>query len=824
MIGLRRGHLFAAAATAAFFAATAPAWAGRVEVVVELKAPPLAQVASYSRVMTARARSTRLDLSSRSSVFYERLLARAQQALQRRITTAIPSARFRWHYRVVLDGVTVTVPAGSASRLARMPGVARVYPSITYRETRRSLNQTPTLIGAPTLWGPSLSTAGNGIKIGIVDDGLDQAHPFLSPVGYAMPAGFPKGNTAFTTAKVIVARSFVPATSTWKNASLPFDPLESEHATHVAGIAAGENGTTAAVPGRGNVCCLSGIAPRAYLGNYKVLNQPTDCCGLDGNSPEIAAGIEAAVRDGMDVINLSLGEPEIEPLHDLVVKAIDGAAAAGVVPAIAAGNDFLSFGFGSVGSPGTAPDAITAAAVSKDDVIADFSSAGPTPISLQLKPDVSAPGVSVLSSVPPQDGLWASFDGTSMASPHVAGAAALLRQRHPGWTVQQIKSALVLTGLPVYTGPDLSSEVPSTREGGGLISLPRADNPLVFAAPTDLDFGPVRLSSKTVRSIQLTDAGGGAGTWTVAAHAQSTEPGVSVTVPAQVTVPGPLAVTVQIGPSAAERDLTGFVVLTHGTDTRRIPYWFRVEQPKLGSEPFQTLLRPGTYSGDTRGKPSRVDRYRYPDLGAPGVSHGLAGPEQVFRYRVKGPVANIGAVVTQQGAGANITPRVVVAGNENSLTGYAGLPLNINPYLGEPDRSVPAAGAILPGSGAYDIVFDSPSKGTAGPFTFRFWVNDTTPPSIRLQTPRPVGGRLILGVSDAGSGVDPSSFVAQIDGKSRPVRSLPDGRAAVSVGSLSPGRHVLTFQASDFQEAKNMENVGPILPNTRRLRASFVVP
>ena len=174
--------------------------------------------------------------------------------------------------------------------------------------------------------------------------------------------------------------------------------------------------------------------------------------GLDGNSPEIAKGIEAAVADGMDVINLSLGEPEIEPSRDIVVQAIDGAAQAGVVPAIAAGNDFDGFGRGSVGSPGTRPpgDHRRPPPPSRS-VIASFSSGGPTPISLQMKPDVTAPGVSVLSSVPARDGSWAAWSGTSMASPHVAGAAALLKQIHPTWTVAQIKSALVLTGTPVFT-------------------------------------------------------------------------------------------------------------------------------------------------------------------------------------------------------------------------------------------------------------------------------------------------------------------------------------------------------------------------------------
>ena len=93
---------------------------------------------------------------------------------------------------------------------------------------------------------------------------------------YAYPAGFPKGDTRFTSPKIIVARAFAPPGTTYANASLPFDPKESEHGTHVAGIAAGNHGTPAA----GTV--ISGIAPRAYLGNYKALTVPTPQFGLDG--------------------------------------------------------------------------------------------------------------------------------------------------------------------------------------------------------------------------------------------------------------------------------------------------------------------------------------------------------------------------------------------------------------------------------------------------------------------------------------------------------------------------------------------------------------
>ena len=239
--------------------------------------------------------------------------------------------------------MAVVVPRSQLGRLTSLPGVETVYPSVSYRP---QLDRSPQQIGAPALWGPGLTNAGQGIKIAIIDEGIDQTHPFFSPAGYTMPAGYPKGQTAYTTAKVIVARAFPPASPTWKHASKPFDPEMSSHGTHVAGIAAG-NANTLAQGVR-----ISGVAPRAYLGNYKALTIPTDAdVGLDGNSPELVAAIEAAVADGMDVINMSLGEPEIEPSRDIVVKALEAAARAGVVPVVSAGNDFEEFGRGSVGSP-----------------------------------------------------------------------------------------------------------------------------------------------------------------------------------------------------------------------------------------------------------------------------------------------------------------------------------------------------------------------------------------------------------------------------------------------------------------------------------------
>jgi subtilisin family serine protease len=789
--------------------------AGLVEVVVTLPQPSLAEAIKSDRALASAATThRRLNLRATASVEYMRSLASAQRTLAARIRTAVPAAHVRWHYEVTLNGMAVVVPRSQVGTLSRVRGLT-VWPSIRYHEL---LDKTPQLIGATQVWGPTLATAGEGMKIGIIDDGVDQTHVFFNPAGFTYPVGFPKGNTAYTTPKVIVARAFSPASNTWKYAKTPFDPVNSDHATHVAGIAAGDHDTTATF--NGQKLSVSGIAPAAYIGNYKVLTIPTTDFGLDGNSPEIAAGIEQAVKDGMDVINLSLGEPEVEPTRDVVVQAIDAAADAGVVPVIAAGNSFGEAGRGGVGSPGNAPEAITVAAASEGgtggpaDVIAGFSDSAPTPISLQFKPDVTAPGENVLSSIPKND--WDRWDGTSMASPHIAGAAALLKQRHPTWTVQQIKSALVTTGDPVRNASTLA-EVSATREGGGRVDIPRADIPLIFVAPTSLSFGLVQHGATATQTITETDAGGGTNGWVASVAVQSPVKGASLTVAPSGA--GSVGVTLTVAADAAEGDGTGFVMLTRGTDVRRIPYWFHVEVPMLGTEPHRTLVRPGLYGGNTAGKKSLVSTYRYPEQGLASVPLDLSGPEQVFRFVLKQRVANFGAAVITHAKGVTVAPRLVVAGYENRLLGFSALPVDINPYR-QYGRIVSSVGAVLPKTGAYDVVFDTPAGAKPGAFTFRFWVNDTTPPRVRMLKQLP--GAIRVGITDAGAGVDPGSIALNVDGRIGYSYSL--SRGVLTIKDVRRGTHKLALTVADFQEPKNMEDVGPVLPNTRHFTARVTVP
>jgi subtilisin family serine protease len=768
------------------------------QVVVTLASPPLAGQAASPEA------ASRIDAE--------------QRAFVRSLDAAVPSARVHWRYRLVANGFSVVLPRSALPRVRALPGVREVFPAVAYTA---SLDRSPEQIGAPALWAPGLQAAGGGIKIAIVDDGVDQRHPFFAPAGYTMPPGYPKGQRAYTTAKVIVARAFPPPGATWRHAAKPFDPEESGHGTHVAGIAAGNARTRA--DGR----TISGVAPRAYIGNYKALTIPTDAdVGLDGNAPELVAAIEAAVADGMDVINLSIGEPEIEPARDVVALALDAAARAGVVPVVAAGNDYAEYGRGSVTSPGTSAAAITVAAVDtkgdgEADAVSSFSSAGPTPLSLRLKPDVAAPGTGILSATP---GGWTTLSGTSMAAPHVAGGVALLLQRHPEWSPSQVKSALVATARPALATDGRAEALP-VRAGGGVVDLVRADVPLVLAAPSSISFGFARPGDAPTRQVSLSDAGGGAGTWSVAVETRSTPGGAAVQAAPTVEVPGLLALAATVGVDAGEGELSGVVVLSRDGEARRIPFWLRVARPALAAAVPTRLARPGTYRGDTRGRPALVDVYRYPEVPEGGVvTARLEGPEQVFRVRLDRPVENFGVVVVGRGPRVTVEPRIVAAGDENRLTGYPALPVNLNPYVEEFSDPALVAGAVRPAAGTYDIVFDSATPAGAGAFAFRLWIDDTSGPVLRLRTGAVRRGEPVLvGVRDTGgAGIDGGSLSVRVDGRERDV-TLRAGAVRIPTSGLRPGRHRLRVQLSDYQETRNMENVARILPNTGVLTTTFVV-
>lgn len=382
---------------------------GRTTVIVTLGLPPLA-AAGADRTIFSTAGRRKLSLSSASSQAYLARIAAAQRRAIASLRRAIPSAEILRRYRIILNGFATSVPASELPRLLRLDFVRRVYPSHSYT---LSMNRGPAVIGAPAFQALTGAT-GAGVKVAVVDDGIDAKHPFLDPAGLSFPAGFPKGVPGFTTPKVIAARAFFGENST-SEARQPLDESHSFHGTFVAGVIAGTANTTA--PASTNTCVLasggchpavsglSGVAPRAWLGNYRVFSAQDpfgNCCSA--NTPEIAAAFESAVADGMDIINFSGGGTQSDPSTDALIEAVANVAKAGVVPVISAGNDRELFGLGTVGSPSTAPDAISVAATANQHVFGNELTmrspavAGPPSPSCRPQEECCRPGARTTSS------------------------------------------------------------------------------------------------------------------------------------------------------------------------------------------------------------------------------------------------------------------------------------------------------------------------------------------------------------------------------------------------------------------------------------------
>src|SRR5262249_22310825 len=166
-----------------------------------------------------------------------------------------------------------------------------------------------------------------------------------------------------------------------------------------------------------------------------------------------------------------------------------------------------------------------------------------------------------------------------------------------------------------------------------------------------------RVGKQLARTVVLSDAGGGAGAWSVSVSVQDPAKGVSVTAPSSVNAPGSLRVSAAVSTAAAQADVTGFVVLQRNGETRRIPFWLRSEKPTLG-KPSATLRKAGVYKGNTKRGASRVRSYRYPE-DPTDVGNNFPGPEQVFRVVLPGRVSNFGVIVTGQATGGIVSPRIV---------------------------------------------------------------------------------------------------------------------------------------------------------------------
>ncbi|MGD1217212.1 S8 family serine peptidase [Streptomyces krungchingensis] len=393
-----------------------------------------------------------------------------------------------------------TQKSPSASRLAG--GLEKIWLD---RKVRVSLDHSVPQIGAPEVWKTGVT--GKGVKVAVLDTGVDATHPDLA-------------------GRVGETHNFSTSDSTRDAVG---------HGTHVAatiaGSGAGANGTR------------KGVAPDAELLIGKVLDDSGS-----GAYSNVLAGMEWAAHSGARVVNMSLGGPAAEG-DDPLVTAVDHLTdETGTLFVVAAGNE--GPGLGTVGSPGVAPSALTVGAVDRNDDLAGFSSRGPVGEADSVKPELTAPGVDIVAARAagtrmgtPENDLYTSASGTSMATPHVAGAAALLAQSHPKWKPQDIKNALVGSSK-VIAGQSVD------EQGGGRVDVAGAFARTVVATGA-LDLGVLgpdsgtttrtaaytNVSAKPVRltlSLRMTQADGSpapADAITTGAPTVTVEPGETAQVP-----------------------------------------------------------------------------------------------------------------------------------------------------------------------------------------------------------------------------------------------------------------------------------------------------
>jgi minor extracellular serine protease Vpr len=594
-----------------------------------------APIASYEGSISGFAstkptKGKKINLQSAAVKKYGNRLEAQRENYKKWLAKQFPQVEVVTEYDVTFNGIGLKLNGVSLKEVSRGPGAVKSGYSATYK---KAMSESTGLIEAEAIWESlgGQADAGEGMKVGIIDSGIDQNHEFLRPnEGMKYPEDFPKGDTRFTTEKVIVAKVFS------QNPKLSAEAVDS-HGTHVAGTVAGKAGTRHELSDK----TMSGVAPGAYLGNYNVF--PGDI--ENAKSLFIAKAVEEAVEDGMDVLNLSLGGTPHKGA-DLLDMTVNSAVDAGVVVAISAGNE--GPGNYTVGSPGTAEKVITVAATTNSrtfamtlesaafseptmattgtqggevkgtltgeyavwadvaggdklactaiaskalegkialiqrgsctfaekinnaaaagavgviiyqldgvdeptpmttdgvlvqavmigneagnqlvnwtgdrtvtinselqkvgtdpNLLANFSSWGPTP-NYTLKPDVAAPGVNIYSSV--VGGGYELYQGTSMASPHVAGSAAILlaysKENQLGWGPAEVKAALMGTAKDVEGSvlPDTDVSDP-LKVGAGLIDLSKAINPPALAFPSSLSFGLVRPVGNQTYSMTFT--------------------------------------------------------------------------------------------------------------------------------------------------------------------------------------------------------------------------------------------------------------------------------------------------------------------------------
>ena len=658
-------------------------------------------------IRTKPANGKKIDFASNTTKSYRAQLSALRNDYKKWLLANYPKAKITGNFDISLNAVAVELNGAPLAGIAATPLVKQAQ----YEGIYHKLNTVPdlTLVRAPAITGGSGGKdAGAGIKVAVIDTGIDVRHPCFADAGY--PAQKQLGDTKFTNNKVVVAKVFNNKAG---SRSYTAEAIQ-DHGTHVAGTVACNFDTPATVDGAPIPGNISGVAPKALLGNYNIFPDQVE----DARSEDILNALDAAYADGFDVANMSLGG-NAHGIQDLVTIAVDNLDQANMIVAVASGNSGPDLR--TVESPGSAARALTAGAssvgqqmffvvtvggstyqtlkgdfgsvpaggltanlavlhgpasefgglsaacdalpagslagkiallsrgvcdftvklqnvqdaggvaalvvdradggpivmgqndnpvqptipgymaalsaraalmasdgqsttfpdiptyvyeASGDDLIADFTSAGPTDVDFRVKPDLVAPGVNVLSSVPANacatPPCFAFFNGTSMATPHLAGTAAVVRAQHPDWSAAEIRSAIVNTAKRnIVHDLDGVAIADVNVVGAGRLDVQNAVEATIALDPVSVSFNAVPSGSGQSRTVNVAVRNIGTAAKSLAFAVADSDSGVAYSVsPASASLGAGestvVAVTMTAGKGAPVGGQQAFLVINSG--------------------------------------------------------------------------------------------------------------------------------------------------------------------------------------------------------------------------------------------------------------------
>src|SRR5436309_682239 len=431
--------------------------------VVQLKGDPLS---TYSA--TKPAPGKKIDFNSNTVKSYRAQLTGLRNDFRNWVRANAPNAKITSEYDISLNAVAVQLNGTSLEAIAGAPMVQQVQYNVLYHP---NLSESYKIINATGAWTAAggRSVAGAGIKIGDIDTGIDETHPFFDPTGFSYPAGFPKCDAEdsishhpdqdckYVSPKVIVAKVFYNKA---KQQGLDAQAIQ-DHGTHTAGDAAGVTGKTAVVNGV-SIDDMSGIAPGAFLGNYNVF--PGEV--LNARSEDILNAVDAAIADGMDVLNLSLGG-SFHGNNDLLAMGLDNAVDAGLVVAVAAGNS--GPGQGTLESPGRARKVVTVGASTNKHFVGQpftYPASGGTTIGAAVGDFPPLPTSSF--------GLWFNTQLTACTSvdPGASGNVVVVNRGDCTFSTK-VRNAIAAGAIGVVVINNVAGDpVAMAKDGGGGDDLP----------------------------------------------------------------------------------------------------------------------------------------------------------------------------------------------------------------------------------------------------------------------------------------------------------------------------------------------------------------